>query len=134
MTLLFNTLGLPDHARSIARAINDYDPSVTLERLPDGSPWLHDNPGKPYALVHRGLGMQEYIIESFPESMLDERLLAILIEGDMHKAGKSLKNFDPVHWAKMQLEGRKREDELGAAQELFEFKRRKAFGVGKTVL
>lgn len=134
MTLLFNTLGLPETARPVARLIQDYNPTVTLERLPDSSPWLIDNPGKPYALVHRPLGLPEYIIESFPESMLDERLLAILIEGDMHRAGKKLSNFDPVGWAKQQLEARKREDELGAANELWEFKMRQRNETGKRVL
>jgi hypothetical protein len=134
MTLLFNTLGLPEHARPLARLIHDYDSTVTLEKLPDGHPWLFEAPNKPYALVHRPMHAPEYVIESFPESMLDERILAILVEGDMHKAGKKLANFDPVHWARMQLESRKREDELGAANELWEFKMRQRNDTGKKVI
>lgn len=134
MTLLFNTLGLPEHARPIARLINDYDPSVSLERLPEGSPWLIDNPTKPYALVHRGMGKPEYIIESFPESMLDERLLAILVEADMNRSGRKLENFDPVGFANRMLQERKREDERGAANELWEWKLRQRNENGKRVL
>lgn len=131
MTLLFSNLGLPEHARPLARLINDYDHYLSLERLPDGHEWLKANPDKPYAVWHRHPGLTPYIIESFPESMLDHRIMAVILQGDAEKHGWDMSKFDPIGATAMLLEGRKREDEMAAANDLMAFKQNRLHDTGK---
>jgi hypothetical protein len=113
MTILdFRELGLPPHARDLPKIIHDIDPTVTLERLPNGHPYLVAQPDKPYALIHRPAGMPEYVIESFPESMLDERMISILFEWDVNRFGQSLDKFAAVDHARHVRLERARADEL----------------------
>lgn len=112
--ILFNTLSLPHQkARDTAEMIQDYDPELFLERLPEGHPWLIDNSSKPYALIHRPLGLPEYVIESFAESFLDERVLARVFEWDTRRFGKELSKFDALAHARRVAEAKSRDDRLG---------------------
>lgn len=108
---LFRHLGLPERARSLAQLIEDFDPTLHLERLPEGHPWLTDNPDKPYAVIHRHPNFPEYVIESYSEDRLDHRVFANLAFGDANRHNWNLEEFDPVGTAAMLLEGRRREDE-----------------------
>lgn len=127
MTVMFNTLGLPDHARPLARLISDYDPTLSLERLPERHPWLLANPNKPYAVIHRSLQFGEYIVDSYPESMLDERVFALIVQGDARRHGFDMDKFDALARSQMLLEQRRREDALESANDkmAFSMKRRK---------
>lgn len=117
MTILFNTLGVPEFARPLARLINDYDPNLTLERLPDSHPFLTDNPTSRYAVIHRPLGLPEYVVNAYPEHLLDHRVFADIIGGSAREHGWDMSKFDPVGAAATMLESRRREDEHEAATE-----------------
>ena len=127
MTVLLSTLGLPDHARPLARLVSDYDPTLSLERLPERHPWLLANPDRPYAVIHRSLQFGEYVVESYPESMLDARLFATIVDGDARRHGFDMDKFDALGRAQMLLEARRREDELETANDkmAFTLKKRK---------
>ena len=122
MVTLFRNLGLPEHARPLAQLIQDFDPTVFLERLPDGHPWLEGNPDKPYAVIHRHPNFPEYVIESYSADRLDHRVFANLAFGDANRHDWDLAEFDPVGTAAMLLEGRRREDENEAANDYMAFK------------
>ena len=104
-------LDLPHKGRDIARILSDYDHELHLERLPNGHPYLIEQPEKPYAVIHRPLGLPEYIIKVFPESMLDERILAQIFEWDTSRSGGKLDKFDALGHAKFILDSRRRADE-----------------------
>lgn len=123
MTVLFRHLGLPEHARSLAQLIQDFDPTLHLERLPEGHPWLEDNPDKPYAVIHRHPSFPEYVIESYSAERLDHRVFANLAFGDANRHNWNLEEFDPVGTAAMLLEGRRREDVNAAQHDVMDFVR-----------
>lgn len=104
-------LDLPHKGRDIARILSDYDHELHLERLPNGHPYLIEQPNKPFALIHRPIGLPEYIIKVFPESMLDERILAQVFEWDTSRSGGKLDKFDALGHAKFILDSRRRADE-----------------------
>jgi len=133
MVILFQHLGLPEHARPLAQMLNDYDPTLSLERLPDSHPWLIDNPDKPYAVIHRGLGMQEYIIESYPEDRLDHRVFANTVFGDANKHNWDFDEFDPVAASKLLLEERRRAEEREEANLQWDYRMRMRNDTGKRV-
>ena len=111
MTVLFNTLGVPDFARPLARLINDYDPNLTLERLPDSHPRLIDHPDERYAVIDRPLGLPEYVVNAYPEHLLDHRVFADVIAASAREHHWDIREFDPVTAAHHLLEARRREDE-----------------------
>jgi hypothetical protein len=115
-------LDLPVKGRDIARILSDYDHELCLERLPNGHPYLAEQPDKPYAVIHRPLGLPEYIIKVFPESMLDERILAQVFEWDTSRFGGKLDKFDALGHAKFILDSRKRADEQEELREKMKYK------------
>lgn len=114
---LFSQLGLPETARVIADMISDYDPDLFLERLPAGHPWLIEQPDRPYAVIHRPMGLPEYVIESFPDTMLDERIFARVLEWDTRRFGKQLDKFDALTFARHVRGLKEQDDQRGADQE-----------------
>lgn len=118
MPILFQSLGIPEHARAVANALHDYDPTLSLERLPDAHPWLIDHPDKPYAVWHRSPAFPDYIIESYAESQLDHRIIANTVFGDANRHNWEADQFDPVTAAYHLVEARRRTDELTAGNEL----------------
>lgn len=121
MVIEFRHLGLPERARPIAQALNDFDPTLSLERLPDGHPWLIDNADKPYAVIHRSPNFPEYIIESYSEDRLDPRIIANVMFGDANRHNWDLSEFDPVAAAYHLVEARRRGDELQERNDQFAF-------------
>lgn len=112
MVILFDTIGIPPHAESLARLINDFDPQLRLIRLPVGHPRLSFQPERPYAVVHGSLPPEGsgYIFDTYPESMLDDRIMRAIIEGSAEKHKWDLDKFDPGMAAKKLLDMRRRED------------------------
>lgn len=125
MTTLFNTLGVPEFARPLARLINDYDPNLFLERLPDGHPRLIDHPDQRYAVIDRPLGLPEYIVQSYPEHLLDHRVFADIIAASARQHDWDKAKFDPVTAAHHMLEARRREDDNEAKADVIKFTMRK---------
>lgn len=105
-------LDLPPKGRDVARILRDYDHELYLERLPESHPYRVEQPDKPFAVIHRPLGLPEYIIRVYPESMLDERIIADVIRADAAKAGFELDKFDALTAASHVLQERRRSDEI----------------------
>lgn len=105
-------LDLPAKGRDVARVLQDYDHELYLERLPPNHPYMIEQPDKPFAVFHRPLGLPEYIIRVYPESMLDERIIADVIRADAAKAGFELDKFDALTAANHVLHERRRSDEI----------------------
>lgn len=112
MVMLFKNLDLPERGRRIAQILQDYNKDLFLEKLPLGHPYLEDQPNKPYAVWHRPFGLPEYIVSVYPETMLDERILAQVFEWDTHRFGKQLDKFDALTHARHILEERRRADDM----------------------
>jgi hypothetical protein len=121
MVISFEHLSLPEKGRHIAKILSDYDHELHLELLPPQHPYLLEQPDKPYAVIHRPLGLPEYIIKVFPESMLDERILAQIFEWDTSRFGGQLDKFDALGMAKYILDERKRADEQEEKREKMKY-------------
>lgn len=121
MVTLFKNLDLPEKGRVVAQILNDYNHELFLEKLPPGHPWIKEAPNKPYAVIHRPMGLPEYIIKNYSESMLDERILAQVWEWDTHRFGKKLDKFDALTHARHILEERKRADDLEEKRERMKY-------------
>lgn len=119
--MTFEHLGLPEKGRHIAQILSDYDHELHLEKLPPGHPYLAEQPDKPFAVIHRPLGLPEYIIKVFPESMLDERILAQVFEWDTSRFGGKLDKFDALGHARFILDERKRADEQEELREKMKY-------------
>lgn len=120
--MLFTNLDLPERGRDVARILADYDPELSLERLPDNHPYLAERPTHIYAVIHRPLGLPEYIVDVFPETMLDERILAQVWEWDMRRYGKKLDKFHALEYARWVREERARADKLAEDRDRMKFK------------
>jgi hypothetical protein len=118
-------LDLPQRGRDIARVLEDYDHELFLEKLPPGHPYLAEQPDKPYAVIHRPLGAPEYIVRVYPETMLDERILADVIRADAAKSGFDLDKFDALSAAHHVLHERKRSDEIAEATDRLQWETNK---------
>lgn len=120
--ITFENLDLPENGRHIAKILSDYDHELYLERLPPQHPYLIEQPDKPFAVIHRPLGLPEYVVKVFSETMLDERILAQIFEWDTARFGGSLDKFDALTKANWILNERKRADELEEARERMKYK------------
>ncbi len=122
MVTLFKNLDLPPAGREAAQIINDYNHELFLEKLPPGHPYLADQPNKPYALFHKPMGLPEYIIAAYPESMLDARIVAQVFEWDTHRYGKKLDKFDALGHARRVMDERRNADRKEEKREMMEYK------------
>jgi hypothetical protein len=118
-------LDLPHRARDVARVLQDYDHELFLERLPPSHPYIIEQPDKPFAVIHRPVGAPEYIVRVYPESMLDERVIADVIRADAAKSGFDLDKFDALSAANQVLHERKRSDEIAEQMDRLEWEQNK---------
>lgn len=119
--MIFEHLGLPEKGRDIAKILSDYDHELFLEKLPPGHPYIAEQPDKPYAIIHKPMGLPEYIIKVFPESMLDERMLAQVFEWDTSRSGGKLDKFDALGHARQILLERRRADDQEEKREKMKY-------------
>lgn len=121
---MFDTLGLPPKGVPIARVLKDIDPTLSLQRLPVGHPRLTDEPTKLYAVVHGALPPQGlgYIVATYPESMLDDRVIRAVIEGSAQFHHWNKEVFDPEEMAARLLYTRRVEDEREEAMLQMDYK------------
>ena len=134
MIVDFSTLGLPEHARWLAETINDYDDRLFLEQLPPNHPYRVAQPDKPYAIIHRPTHAPEYVLESFGETMLDERLIAIVFESDMNRSGRKVEKFAALNYAREVAQARMIADRKASAADRFEYLQRRRTERGKVVI
>jgi hypothetical protein len=73
--------------RRVNEMLHDYDPKLSLRRIPADDPWF--DPQKPYGVWEDGVNTAAVAnwVTSVPESEIDHRLVAIIIEGDMKRVG-----------------------------------------------
>lgn len=110
----FSTLtdaALPhDHARLLARMIQQQWPDLRLIRLPADHPEF--TPEKPYAIRDLNPLTFNEIVEVYPESMLDNRLYAMLLENDTRgRNGMTRDKFWAIKKANQDAIMKKREEE-----------------------
>jgi len=122
MVTLFKNLDLPEKGRRAAQIINDYNHELFLEKLPPGHPYLAEQPGKPYAVIHRPVNLPEYIVSVYPETMLDARIVAQVFEWDTHRFGNRLDKFDALTHANHVMQERQRADSMEEKHKMMEYK------------
>jgi hypothetical protein len=134
MPILFKNLDLPARGRDVAQVLNDYDHELFLERLPDGHPRLMERPDHLYAVIHRKPGVPEYVVDNYPETMLDERILAQVFEWDTRRFGKDIDKFDALTMASIALQERRRADEIAEGRDKVRFAYDRAHDRGKRLV
>lgn len=71
--------------RDVDRLLNDYDPNLSLRRIPERDPAF--SPEKPFGVYEEGtLGLTPWVFTLAPYAC-DERVLARVAAGDMAKRG-----------------------------------------------
>ncbi len=70
-----------DLQRRVAQVIREIFPEVRLVRLESLHPSFNEK--KPYALIHEPNLLPAYVISTFAESEVDERLIAWIVENNM---------------------------------------------------
>ncbi len=84
-----------------------------------------EQPDKPFAVIHRPIGAPEYIVRVYPETMLDERIMADVFKADAAKSGFDLDKFDALSAAHFILNERKRSDEIAEGMDRLEWEQNK---------
>jgi hypothetical protein len=108
---------VPEHAHRLARVMADYDHNLYIRKVPYGHPQF--NPQKPYAVMYgSSSGGESYIIQNYPESMLDERIMADIISADVTKAGGSVDDIVALNAAHEFMKIKERQEEDAARREL----------------
>lgn len=69
--------GLPGHVRNIAEILAEFDPDLYICRLPEGHPQF--NPDRPWSVVVRPAGREQYVYGNYMESQIDARIVAEFI-------------------------------------------------------
>ncbi len=117
----FSTLSdmhLPnEEARRVAREIREHWPALRLVRLEPGHPDF--DPRRPFALVDLEPRTLHQVLRVMPESLLNQRLLAELIDQDVRAyGGTTPSRYWALEMAEKKLRDRKREEEREASNDL----------------
>lgn len=98
-----------ENHRRIAEVIRDLYPNVRLLRLDPLHPDF--NPERPYALVDEprliGRALPSYTIRTLRESEIDARLIAELVENDMHRSGSKVNRLGILEMAQKAVEAKR---------------------------
>lgn len=94
-----------DHQRRIASVIRDIYPDVRLIRMHGTDPRF--NPNEPFALVHEPNLMPPYVIRTLPESEIDHRLVAWLIDNDSANENSAANKLDILEMAHRAVEAKR---------------------------
>lgn len=102
--------------RHIDNLLHDYDPNLSLRRIPDGDPAFSIQ--KPYGVYEENiLAMRPWVFTLSP-SEIDERVLARIMANDFTKQGAPEKFAKlQAHEAATQLSKMRRDAELAAERE-----------------
>lgn len=98
-----------DSQRRVAEVIRDMYPEVRLVRLQDGHPEF--NAQRPFALIHEPNLLPPYVISTFPESEVDARMVAWLVENNMQDPNSKASRLRILEMAERAMNA-KREVEL----------------------
>jgi hypothetical protein len=97
-----------DHQRRVAATIADVFPTVRLLRMEPGHPSF--DPQRPFALVDEPNLAPPYHIRNVAESEIDHRLLAWLLENNMHDPNSQVNKIQLLEMAHAALEARREEE------------------------
>jgi hypothetical protein len=108
---------VPEHAHRLARVMADYDPNLYIRKVPELHPQF--NPERPWAVMYgSNSGGESYIIQNYPFSMLDERIMADLILADVTKDGGSVDDIVALNAAHEFMKVKQRQEEDAERREL----------------
>jgi hypothetical protein len=109
---------LPVKAQRIAEIINDLDSSLRLAWIPPDKRSSFDK--NPYAICHFPEGREPYVVMTFSENEVDERLIAKVIARDTRQ-GHSIDKLDAEYRAHLLLEAKNRMEEKEERDEFAQF-------------
>lgn len=91
--------------RRVAEVINEVFPTVRLIRVPGDHPLF--NPEMPFALIHEPIGLPSYLITHVHEAEIDHRLLARLLESNMHDPNSAVNKVQLLEMAQAAMEAKR---------------------------
>lgn len=97
-----------DQQRRLNEVIRDVFPSVRLVRVPTDHPYF--NPEMQFALIDEPPMGNSYLITNVHESELDHRLLARLMESNMHDPNSQVNKLQLLEMAHAALEAKREEE------------------------
>jgi hypothetical protein len=97
-----------DQQRRVAAVIKDIFPTVRLIRMEPGHPQF--NPEMQFALVDEPLTGQPYLITNIHEAEIDHRLVARLVENNMHDPNSKVNKLQLLEMAHAALEAKREEE------------------------
>ena len=97
-----------DYQRRIAAVIRDVFPTVRLIRMEPGHPSF--DPERPFALVDEPNMTAPYHIRNVAESEIDARLLAWLLENNMHDPNSKANKLQLLEMAEAALNAKREEE------------------------
>lgn len=97
-----------EHQRRVARVITDVFPTVRLIRMEPGHPSF--DPERPFALVDEPNMSAPYHIRNVAESEIDARLLAWLLENNMHDPNSKANRLQLLEMAEAALDAKREEE------------------------
>ncbi len=97
-----------EHQRRVAAVIRDVFPTVRLIRMEPGHPSF--DPERPFALVDEPNMTAPYHIRNLAESEIDARLLAWLVENNMHDPNSKVNKLHLLEMAEAALAAKREEE------------------------
>jgi hypothetical protein len=97
-----------DHQRRVAAVIKDVFPTVRLIRVPHDHPMF--NPEMHFALIDEPNMGPSYLITHVHEAEIDHRLLARLLENNMHDPNSKVNKLHLLEMAHAALEAKREEE------------------------
>ena len=105
-----------DYQRRVAATIRDVFPTVRLLRMEAGHPSF--DPERPYALVDEPNLAPPYHIRNLAESEIDHRLLAWLLQNNMHDPNSQVSKIQLLEMAYAALEAKREEEYLAEKKDI----------------
>lgn len=98
-----------DQQRRVAEVIKDIFPTVRLIRMEAGHPQF--NPQMPFALIDEPInGLNPYLITNLHEAEIDHRLVARLMESNMHDPNSQVNKLQLLEMAQAAMKAKREEE------------------------
>lgn len=97
-----------DEHRRVAAVIKDIFPTVRLIRMPPDHPQF--DPERHFALIDEPHMLPAYLITNIAESEVDHRLVARLLENNMHDPNSKVNKLHLLEMANAALEAKREEE------------------------
>lgn len=94
-----------EHQRRVAEVIRDIFPTVRLIRLDSLHPSF--NPNEPFALIDEPHMLPSYVIRTLPESEIDHRLVAWLVDNNMQNEDSKVNKLHILEMAHRAIEAKR---------------------------